>query len=122
MAREQQQFQARALNVAGSLLGAFMGNRRRSVSTALNRASMGAKDLGDVKRAKERREAAQSALEELEDTLAEELSLVRSHNVHPEEIELESVTIRPKSRDVAVRFLGIAWVPFLESEGHWVRG
>lgn len=122
VAREQQQFQARALNVAGSLLGAFMGNRRRSVSTALNRASMGAKDFGDVKRAKERREAAQSALEELEETLAEELSLVRFHNVHPEEIELESVTIRPKSRDVAVRFLGIAWVPFLESEGHWVRG
>ena len=118
VAREQQQFQARAASVAGSVIGALFSGRR-SLSTAVNRASMGAKDLGDVNRAKERLEDARRQYTELESQLEDEVDALEVGTVHPEEIALETVVVRPLARDVVVRFFGVAWVPHVSEDGRW---
>ncbi len=120
VSREQQQFQSRAVNVAGTVLGALLGGRR-SLSTVVNRASMGAKDLGDVRRAQEKLEDSQRQYAALERELQAELDALGASDVHPESIELETVVVRPTSRDIAVRYFGLAWVPFVEEGGRWVR-
>lgn len=118
VAREQQQFQARAASAAGSVIGALFGGRR-SLSTAVNRASMGAKDLGDVNRAKERLDDARRQYAELESQLEDEVDALEVGTVHPEEIALETVVVRPLARDVVVRFFGVAWVPHVSVDGRW---
>ena len=120
VAREQQQLQARAVSVASTVLGGFLGGRR-SLSTAVNRAAQGAKDVGDVQRAKERLAAATREREELQAAMLAEIEELQRRTVHPEEIELETVVVTPTSRDIAVRYLGLAWVPFVERDGRWAR-
>lgn len=118
VAREQQQFQARAASAAGSVIGALFGGRR-SLSTVVNRASMGAKDLGDVNRAKERLEDARRQYAELENQLREEVDALDVGTVRPDEIALETVVVRPLARDVVVRYFGVAWVPHVQADGRW---
>lgn len=120
VAREQQQLQARAVNVAGTVLGAFLGGRR-SLSTVANRAAQGAKDVGDVQRAKERYAAAAREREELERGMLAEVEELQRRTVHPEDLRLEPVVVTPTSRDVAVRYLGLVWVPFARREERWER-
>ncbi len=120
VSREQQDLQGRIVNTAGSVLSTVLG-RGRSLSTALNRATMSAKGVGDVQRAKERLQASHRELDDLRSEMLAEVEALQSRTVHPEELALETVVIRPTSRDVAVRFLGIAWVPHVEEGGRWVR-
>ncbi|HEX7002530.1 MAG TPA: DUF87 domain-containing protein [Trueperaceae bacterium] len=120
VSREQQQFQARAASVAGTVIGAIFGGRR-SLSTTLNRASMGAKDLGDVQRAKERLEDARRQHSDLERALQAEVEALDAGTVHPEAIQLEEVVVRPTSRDIAMRFFGVAWAPHVRVDGRWTE-
>jgi len=87
----------------------------------VNRAAQGAKDVGDVQRAKERLAAATREREELQAAMLAEIEELQRRTVHPEEIELETVVVTPTSRDIAVRYLGLAWVPFVERDGRWAR-
>lgn len=120
IAREQQQLQARAVNVGASVLGALLGGKS-SLSTVANRAAQGAKDVGDVQRAKERHTAALKEREDLERAMLAEIEELQRRSVHPEDLKLETVVVAPTSRDVAVRYLGLAWVPFTQRNGRWER-
>src|SRR5690606_22325768 len=66
--RESQQLQQRAVDTVGSIVGTLFGSRRRSsaLSSLLKKASSGNKDLGDVKRAKERLAIALADLADLQ--------------------------------------------------------
>lgn len=120
--REQQQLNTRALDVAGSLLGGLLGGRgmRGALTSAVRKGSTASKDMGDVQRAKERLEAALREKADLEGELARELSAQQDRTVHPETLALDTVAIRPTSRDIAVRFLGIVWLPFAPGDGRWL--
>ena len=59
--------------------------------------------------------------EELQAAMLAEIEELQRRTVHPEEIELETVVVTPTSRDIAVRYLGLAWVPFVERDGRWAR-
>ncbi len=120
VSREQQQFQARAASVAGNVIGAIFGGRR-SLSTTLNKASTGVKDFGDVQRAKERLEDARRQYADLESELQAELEALEAGTVRPEAIQLEEVVVRPTTRDIAVRFFGVAWVPHVQVGGRWTE-
>lgn len=120
--RERQQLQHRAVDTVGTLVGALFGSRRRSTafSSTIRKASLGSKELGDVQRAQERLAQAERERLELESQLQSELAALEEISVHPEEIELERVAIRPVSRDVVLRFGGVAWVLHRQVNGRWV--
>jgi len=110
--REQQQLQHRAVDTVGSIVGTLFGSGRRSsaLSSLLKKASSGSKDLGDVQRAKERLAVAEADLAELEAELATKLAELDSLNVHPEQLALSTILIKPTSRNIAIRYLGLAWI------------
>ena len=121
--REQQQFNTRAVDVAGSILGGLLGGRRSvrsTITTAVRKGSSATKDMGDVQRAKERLEAALAERSALEDELTRELESLQADTVHPEALQLETVAIKPTSRDIAVRYLGIVWVPYVQEGARWL--
>lgn len=119
--REQQQLQHRAVDTASSFLGALLGRGSKStaITGAIRKASGGAKDVGDVQRAKEKLAAARAERDGLLAELEQALASAQAVNVHPEELELESVAIRPSSRDVAIRYLGLVWVAHRQLDGRW---
>lgn len=119
--REQQQLQHRAVDTASTILGALMGrgSKTTAITGAIRKASSGAKDLGDVQRASERLAVARTERAELVAELEQALASAQAVSVHPEELQLDSVAIKPTSRDVAIRFLGLAWVPHRQVDGRW---
>jgi len=59
--------------------------------------------------------------EELERGMLAEVEELQRRTVHPEDLRLEPVVVTPTSRDVAVRYLGLVWVPFARREERWER-
>lgn len=125
--RQAQQSQQRSLDavvtVGSTLLGAFLNRRAPSASslgTAVRRTTGIGKQRGDVERAREALEQVEAEMATLQEELERELAALRGDGIHAEELELESVSVRPTSRDVAVRYLGVVWVPYAQgATGRW---
>lgn len=120
--REQQQLNSRAVDMAGSIIGGLLsrGRVRTAITTAVRKGSSASKDMGDVQRAKERLAAAEKEKEALEAELASELSALQDGSVSADALALETVTIKPTSRDIVVRYLGIVWSPLVLRDGRWL--
>lgn len=121
--REQQQLSTRAVDMAGSILGGLLGGRRSvrsTITTAVRKGSTASRDVGDVQRAKERLEAALQEKAALEDELSRELGALQASSVNPEALALETVAIKPTSRDIAVRYLGLVWLPYVHDGTRWM--
>jgi hypothetical protein len=120
--REQQQFNTRAVDVAGSILGSLLGRGKvvTAINSAVRKGSSATKDMGDVQRARARLAAAHEDKDALEAELMRELSALRDGVVGAEAIDLDTVAIKPTSRDIVVRFLGIVWLPYRQREGRWL--
>lgn len=120
--REQQQFNTRAVDMAGSIIGGLLGRgrMRTAITSAVRKGSTATKDMGDVQRAKERLAAALQEKDALEDELTRSLTALQDGAIGADALALDTVTIKPTSRDIVVRFLGIAWLPYVLSEGRWV--
>ncbi len=105
-----------AISIGSAVLGALFGRKKVSAST-LGKAGTAARSMGraqsqsgNVARATETFEAAQQELADLEARVAEELQLeAAAYDALAE--QLEEVTVRPKSADVHVQFVALAWVP-----------
>jgi hypothetical protein len=76
--------------------------------------------MGDVQRAKERLAAALAEKEALEAELTRELSVLQDGAVSADALVLDMVAIKPTSRDIVVRFLGIVWLPYQQNDGRWL--
>lgn len=107
-----------AITVGSALLGAFFGRKKISattvsrVGTAARSAGRAQQTAGGVARATETHEAAVQALADLEARIAEELALhAQAYDALVD--ELETVVVRPKSTDVHVQVVALAWVPWL---------
>ncbi len=116
------------ITVGSAVLGALFGRKKLSASTvskigtAARSAGRAQQQSGNVERAEEDHQAAADALAELEARLMDELALKEAGYLAMAD-ELESIEIRPKSGDVQVQVVALAWEPWLTtSTGGLVRG
>lgn len=123
---KQQKMQA-AVSLGSTLLSALLGRKATSRST-LGRATTTArsasrmmKEKGDIKRAQENVADLKQRLAELEARLRSDVELVaEKFDISSE--ELETVSLRPKKRDIAVDLFTLVWVPFCKNDsGRFTR-
>jgi Helicase HerA, central domain len=124
--REQEAAQANqkkieaVVNVGMGVLGALFGGGRRTSSAvtsagrAVRSASQAFSQQGDVGRADETVEGIQVQLQELNAQLEAELSALEAGN--PDEA-LEEIRLKPKSTEVNLELLVLAWVPYTRANG-----
>jgi Helicase HerA, central domain len=122
--REQEAAQANqkkleaVVNVGMGVLGALFGGGRRTTVSAASRAVKSASQAfgqqGDVGRADDTVEAIQAQLNELNTQLEAELTALEAGN--PDEA-LEEVRLKPKSTDINLELLVLAWVPYTRANG-----
>jgi hypothetical protein len=70
----------------------------------------------DVDRAREKLEARVQKLRDLEAEFESEMEDVRER-YDPDVEELETVIVRPKKKDIAVKLVALAWAPHWLGEG-----
>ncbi len=109
-----------AIAVGAAVLGAFLGRKRVSTTTAtrvgsaVRRAGRLGKESADVERAKATAAAVRQQLTELnEEFEADVAELETGFDAQGE--ALDEVVIRPKTTDIHVHLLGLAWVPYYRS-------
>ena len=116
---KQQKLQT-AISFGATLLGAMVGRKAASRSS-VGRATIAArgvsrsmKESQDVDRARETVESHRQKLEALEAEFLAETEKVKER-FDPQSTELESVVVRPKKKDIAVRMVGLGWAPYWET-------
>lgn len=113
------------VSVGSTLFGAFMNKRgpsSSSIGTAVRRGTRVNQNRGDVARAREALEQTNAEIMALEQALKAELDQLASQRAHAEELKLDEISIKPTIRDIAMRFVGIAWVPYRQNEkGYWEK-
>ncbi|MCX6001310.1 MAG: DUF87 domain-containing protein [Chloroflexi bacterium] len=120
-AQEKQQTMQTVISVGSTLLGAFMGGKGLSAST-VGRAATAAKSAGrilqqkgDVDRAKETVSAHQQQLDEIEAEFKAETDQLAAKG-DPATEQLDTISIRPAKKDIQVRFVGLAWLPYWQAQ------
>lgn len=108
------------LSVGTSILGAFLGRKKLSV-TNVSRASTAAKSVGktmkeaqDVEQAKQNVAALERQHADLEAQFQAEVQEVEL-NLNPATEELKTLPLKPKKTDIQVKLLALAWAPFWKS-------
>ena len=108
-----------ALSFGTAVLGALLGRKRVSVTsagrvgTAMRKAGSARKQAGDVRRAKETVESIHAQLEELKLAFDAEVDALDDAYDAQEE-SLTETLVRPKTTEIEIRFFGLAWVPTSE--------
>jgi hypothetical protein len=121
-AREEAQLRDRKLSTAvsagTSLLGALLGRKKLSV-TNLNRVGRTVRDFGssqkeagDVARAAEKLEDLLQEKQQLEETLRAELEALQASLPTIDQVEVETIEIRPLKGSLAVERLALVWTPW----------
>ena len=104
------------LSVGASLLGAFMGNKVASATnvrrgaSAISSFSRASKQSGDVERADETVEAIQAQIQELDAQFQAETQALQSQS-DPMNERLETISVKPKKKDINLRVIALAWTP-----------
>jgi hypothetical protein len=108
-----------AISFGATLLGGLLGRKTISVST-MGRATTAArgvarsmKESSDVARAGETVEAVTGQLRDLNGQLESEVAQVTTSS-DPSTEKLESISIKPKKKDISVKLLSLAWAPHLQ--------
>jgi hypothetical protein len=126
-AREKQAEQAQGqtwqtvLSAGGALASVLFGGRRSGLSrigTAARSVSRTYQEKKDVDRAEETIEALRKQLAELNASLEAEIDNLEER-FDADSAELEVLGVKPKRKDVEVRFLTLAWAPKREGEPAW---
>ncbi len=119
--RETEQSTKKKLDVAVSfgaaILGAFLGRKRVTASsaskigTAVRSAGGIRKEASDVARATETAERVRAELAELNEQFQAEIDALDGvYNAQTD--ELEEILIKPKSTDIEIHFVSLAWIPY----------
>jgi hypothetical protein len=121
IAREAEQATSRkiqtAVSIGTAILGAFLGRKTVSVGsasrvgTAMRSASRMQKETMDVARAQERSAAIEAQLMDLEARMQADIEKIE-FSFDPEFEELEEISVKPRSTDIALEVFGLAWVPY----------
>ena len=121
--REEQQSTQRkfdtALSFGTAILGAVLGRKRLSTTTAnrvgsaIRKAGSARKEAGDVARAKETADRVREQLAELDAELAAEIEgLNTSYDAQTD--ELTEIPVRPKTTDIHISLIGLVWLPYVD--------
>jgi hypothetical protein len=111
-----------AISIGATLLSGLFGRKAVSVgtmgraTTAARGVSRSMKESADVARAGETVEAVMQQLQELNAQLESEVGHLTSAS-DPATEKFETVTIKPKKKDISIKLLGLVWVPHLREEG-----
>jgi len=119
--RERQQASKKKLDTAVSfgtaILGAVLGRKRLSTTSAtriggaIKTASGARKEAADIKRAEQTAAKVKADIETLNRELKKELAtLTGSYDAQAE--ELSEIVVRAKTTDIHVPLLGLAWMPY----------
>jgi outer membrane murein-binding lipoprotein Lpp len=120
-AQSAQQGIQTAVSIGATILGAFLGRKKVSATT-LGRATTAVRGAGrtikereDVGRAAANVQELAAQRDELQRAMDDEIARVQAA-VDPLAEALESVTVAPKKKDVAVSTVALAWVPYRRDE------
>ena len=111
----QQKMQT-AISIGTSILGAFLGRRKISVTnvgrvgTAARSAGRIGRESEDVSRAEESLEVLAQRKIDLENELQQEVSRLQGQ-LDPASASIEQVAVRPRKSDVDVTTLALLWIP-----------
>ncbi len=112
------------VRIGTSLLGAFLGRGRSSlsgISTAARSAGRASKEMSDVRRAGETRDALAAEYASLDAELAREMESVEI-SFAPETAPLEAVAVAAKQTDMLITEMALAWVPYArDADGRLTR-
>ena len=116
---KQQQMQT-VINVGSTLLGAFMGKGLGAgtigkAATTAKSAGRIFKEKDDVNRARESVETHQQTLEDLEAEFKAEMDELAA-KTDPAAEELQKISLRPAKKDIVVKLVGLAWLPYWRSQ------
>jgi hypothetical protein len=116
--QKQQQMQT-VISVGATVLGAFLG--KGITSGTVGRAGTAARSAGrifkekeDVDRAKDTVAAHQQRLDEIEKEFKEETDQLAA-KTDPATEELQKISIRPAKKDIIVKLVGLAWLPYWQT-------
>ncbi|MDI6697340.1 MAG: ATP-binding protein [Candidatus Saccharicenans sp.] len=116
--REQEQYKEKvaqsAISTAATIFGTILGRKSYQIgraTTTARSASRAYYEKMDIKRAQEQVELARSRLEEMERELQREADSIASL-YDPEREQFQIIAIRPKKKDMAVRWSGLLWLPY----------
>jgi hypothetical protein len=117
--QKQQQMQT-VINVGATLLGAFMGKGLSTgtvgkAATTVKSAGRIMKEKDDVDRAKDSVATHQQTLDDLETEFKAEMDQLAAR-IDPATEELQKISIRPAKKDIVVKLVGLAWLPFWRSQ------
>jgi hypothetical protein len=123
--REQEQYKGQiaqtAISTGATILGALFG--RRGMSSTIGRATTAARSASrtfsqkqDIQRAEEQERLAQERMSELEKQLQQDAEAMASA-FDPDKEKLQELVLRPKKADINVRWAGLLWVPYWQTEG-----
>jgi hypothetical protein len=110
------------ISFGATLLGSLLG--RKAIGTAtLGRATTAArsvsrtvKESADIARAKETVEAVEGQLQALNADVESEIDRLTSAS-DPVSGKIETLSVEPKKKDIAVQLVALAWVPFVQGPG-----
>ncbi len=119
-AQKKQQEMQTVISVGSTLLGAFLGTKALGTGT-VGRATTAArsaerimKEGQDVDRAKETVAAHQQELDEIQKEFKAETDELAA-KTDPATEQLEKISIRPAKKDIIVKLVGLAWLPYWQS-------
>ena len=102
--------------VLSGLLGGLLGGRRRSSSSStVSSAGRAYKQRRDVKIAEKKIADLEENIAELEAELQEEITELDTQ-FNPETVKLEKEIIKPYKKDIDVRTVALAWLPYDRDE------
>jgi hypothetical protein len=110
-----------AVSVGTAILGALLGRKRISSSTAtrvgsaIKTASGARKEASDVARAKQTAAKVKADIEALDAELQKEIDVLDSAFDAQAE-ELNEIRVRPKVADIHVRLVGLVWMPYAKRD------
>jgi len=117
---KQQKYQT-AISLGTTLLTAFLGRKRTSLSTigrastTLGRAGRAMKEGKDIDIAEEKVRELNARLGELQELITEEMEEIKA-SIDPKTEELETFVVKPKKRDIALSLSCLTWVPYWQDE------
>jgi hypothetical protein len=111
-----------AISFGTTLLGSLFGRKTVSMgnigraTTAARGVSRSMKESSDVTRAGETVEVVNQQLHELNAQLESEVRELTSRS-DPTSEKLETLSIKPKKKDINIKLVGLVWAPYLQTPG-----
>ena len=115
-----------AISWGTTILSAVLG-RKKLGTTTFRRAASAArgttrsqKQKDDIARAQIRLDRYESQLQDLESELLQEEDLLRD-KFDPLKEELDTIQLKPRRNDIEIRVVGLAWIPFAQTDDGRLR-